>query len=276
MNEELDSPVNAASMSGMKLRQVAENVARENAVRLQQVQDDLNAWQVGNEPEDEASLFPPLETILNGLPRDSPFGGGNRHRRHPGFGFGGPQAFPPPRVWDQPRQTFGAGGFRGGDHPPHHRRHHDGIRNLFDRVSDVVNNPPSPAALVPTQEIKAMLDGFLANLTNQLAGTFEGSTRLATSQETENERPIPGAFVRPQSQPQSQSPVQTQADAQSQTQPPVSMTESENVRLAKVGKGGFRHKHISCDGCLTGIRGMRYKCEVCCFRLFLSMYAHAP
>ena len=119
------------------------------------------------------------------------------------------------------------------------------VRNFIDRVNETVNNPN---ALVPAQEIKSILDTFLVNLTNQLSGTFDGA-RVAESPSStpvspREAQPIPGAFV----------------NAEAQTQPSPSTSSSAKPKLPK---GGFRHKHISCDGCLTGIRGMRYKCEQC-------------
>lgn len=119
------------------------------------------------------------------------------------------------------------------------------VRNFIDRVNETVNKPNT---LIPAQEVKSILDTFLVNLTNQLSGTFDGA-RVAESPRTaptpsQDAQPIPGAFV----------------NAEAQTQPSVSTTPEARP---KHGKGGFRHKHISCDGCLTGIRGMRYKCEQC-------------
>lgn len=243
MNTQLDALVPGTQL---QVRQLAENEMKEEESHGQQTLDDLAAWKAGQDLDEEQSLFPPLEAILNGPARTSGWGS---HRRHPGFGFGGPQGFPHRGTWEPPHRAFG--GFEHG----HHRRHHEGIRNLFERVSDVVNNPPSAASLVPTQEIKSMLDGFLANLSNQLAETFDGSRNVA---EPEAERPIPGAFVQTPTQ---EVPAEGQ-DAQTQTAA-AARDVSEGVKPStRLGKGGFRHKHISCDGCLTGIRGMRYKCEV--------------
>lgn len=95
-----------------------------------------------------------------------------------------------------------------------------------------------------------MLDTFLVNLSNQLATTFEGAPRVAEAASasiSEQERRIPGAFIQA---------------ANAQTQTTLAADEKVQKPNSRLGKGGFRHKHVSCDGCLTGIRGMRYKCEV--------------
>ncbi|WVQ81887.1 hypothetical protein IAT38_004014 [Cryptococcus sp. DSM 104549] len=144
-----------------------------------------------------------------------------------------------------------------------------GFRNLFETVTDSFN-PANPAGLVPAQEIKSMLDGFLQNLTSQLADTFEGSagSRFSTVSGTptpsahsagEQEGTIPGAFVpAPPAGEQSQAQAQTEAQATEQPEQAAPATPS-----SRLGRGGFRHKRIWCDGCEQGIRGMRYKCEQC-------------
>jgi next-to-BRCA1 protein 1 len=124
----------------------------------------------------------------------------------------------------------------------------------LNRVSDVVNNPSTATTLVPTQEIKSILDNFLLNLSNQLATTFDGAPRVQAHDA--DERHVPGAFVQPQD-----ADIQIQDQTQQGVAP--SVTQEKVKPASKLGKGGFRHKHISCDGCLTGIRGMRYKCEQC-------------
>lgn len=204
---------------GSSLRDYAQTEEREEVSRIQQTHDELAAWRAGNDIDD--NLFPPLESVLQAQPR---------HRHHHG--------------------RFAHA--HGHAHPWQGRRAAPDFRHLFDRVSDAVHNPSNATSLVPTQEIKSMLDHFLLNLSNQLAATFDGASPLAPRQETNaaEEQAIPGAFV------------QAQADVQTQTLPGVA--PQEKVKPAsRLGKGGFRHKHISCDGCLTGIRGMRYKCEQC-------------
>lgn len=111
---------------------------------------------------------------------------------------------------------------------PHRRHNHrqEGVKQIVNKVADVIQKQ----SLVPAQEIKSMLDGFLMNLTNQLQGTLDGPQ---IAREPSTTQSIPGAYA-------------------------------DKVKpVSGLGKGGFRHKHISCDGCLTGIRGMRYKCEHC-------------
>jgi len=193
------------AMAGTTLRHFAEAEAREEQSRQGQTLDEFAAWRCSQAPD---NTFPPLEDVLRPQP---PFAG-------PRFGHHGRRR---------------AGG-------PYGHFHHGppAIRNFIDRVNETVNNPHS---LVPAQEIKTMLDGFLANLTNQLAGTFDGAARGAGS--------MPGAFVN--------------AETQTPPSPPPPPPPTELKPAERLGKGGFRHKHISCDGCLTGIRGMRYKCEQC-------------
>lgn len=203
LNDELDG-----AMAGTTLRHFAEAEARQEQSRQGQTLDEFAAWRCSQAPD---NTFPPLEDVLRPQP---PFAG-------PRFGHPG-------------RRHHGRSG-------PYGHFHHGppAIRNFIERVNETVNYPNS---LVPAQEIKTMLDGFLANLTNQLSGTFDGA-RVA-----EPAPPMPGAFVNAETQTQSPPPPP----------PPTELKPAE-----RLGKGGFRHKHISCDGCLTGIRGMRYKCEQC-------------
>ncbi|EIW67270.1 hypothetical protein TREMEDRAFT_33615 [Tremella mesenterica DSM 1558] len=134
---------------------------------------------------------------------------------------------------------------------PSGSRLENSFHSLLNRVSDVMHNPETARSLVPTHEIKTMLDHFLMNLTNQLANTFDN----AASPHHSTQRDVPGAYVS-SSQPKVEAPAQTQAQTQTEEAKPASPSRG-------LGRGGFRHKHISCDGCLTGIRGMRYKCEQC-------------
>lgn len=122
--------------------------------------------------------------------------------------------------------------------------------------------PPIPAVrstrelIRPTEtavrEVGAILDRFLVHFQGQLSETLDTfATRITPAAEpsVDDSAPhIPGAFVQQTSQ----------TDAQVQTP-----QERKVKPSSKLGKGGFRHKHITCDGCLTGIRGMRYKCEQC-------------
>jgi next-to-BRCA1 protein 1 len=228
---ELDTKVG----TDLSLREHAEGEEREEVVRTQRTHDELAAWYAGNDIEPD-SAFPPLDEVLHNRAQ----GGFGRHGHHHRRRFGPYPNMPsPPNGWDH----------------PHHRRHHEGFRHFIDRVSDVVNNPSAASSLVPTQEIKSMLDTFLVNLSNQLAGTFEGAPKVASNDNiAEPERPIPGAFVQTQA-------AGTQTQSQTPT-PPAAEKEKVIKPCTGLGKGGFRHKHISCDGCLMGIRGMRYKCQV--------------
>ncbi|WRT68363.1 uncharacterized protein IL334_005339 [Kwoniella shivajii] len=263
MNDQLDGTALPDGYPPQSLRDYVETEEKEEVSRAQQTEDELAAWRAGNEYEVESQLFPPLEHLI---PPHGP-----RYRRHGPGGFRPRQGYPlpgfhPPRGWaPQPSpapshlQSASFSGF--GPYPPHQAgpRGERAIRNIFDRVSDVLN-PVTPADLVPAREIKTMLDSFLVNLTNQLATTFEGAPRVATNEPTaENERPIPGAFVQ-------NNTATAQADAHVQTQPVQPEVKEErkvHSRPTQNGKGGFRHRRIWCDGCEEGIRGVRYKCEQC-------------
>ncbi|ORX38533.1 hypothetical protein BD324DRAFT_577929 [Kockovaella imperatae] len=148
--------------------------------------------------------------------------------------------FPPLEDVLRPRHHHARG------HQHHGGRRHDGINDFVRRVTDVVNAPAHGSPLAPIHELRTYLDGFLANFSNQLANTFDG----APSPAQEVDPVVPGAFVN------SQTDVQTQTSPSTESGPAPRPCNG-------LGKGGFRHKHISCDGCWTGIRGMRYKCEQC-------------
>ncbi|WWD19035.1 hypothetical protein CI109_103493 [Kwoniella shandongensis] len=239
MNEQLDTAAFPDGSSRQSLREYAENEEREEVMRAQQTEDELAAWRAGNDFENEGRLFPPLEHLL-----PSP---GGRHRRH---GRYRPPHQPP--HWGPPPPQFGAFGSYPGAHYDRSSRQDRGFRNLFERVTDVLT-PPVQGSFVPAQEIKSMLDTFLVNLTNQMANTFDGAPRVATNETTPEERPIPGAFV---------SSNNVHSDAHIQTQP-VKEEVKSRAPSSQLGKGGFRHRRIWCDGCEEGIRGVRYKCEQC-------------
>lgn len=219
MNAELDDGVG----SGITLRAHADVEEKDEVLRIQQTHEELDVWKACNETSPNARPFPPLEDVLRAPPCGR-FGqghyGGHGRRHHGRFGPYGPL--------------------------PHHGP--PGLRSFIERVHETVQNPASPNSLVPANEIKSMLDNFLANLSTQLAGTFNDGQRT----EQTSEPRVPGAFVNAETQTSPPPPVAPPAPASAKPERPSS----------KLGKGGFRHKHISCDGCLTGIRGMRYKCEV--------------
>ncbi|WVQ99972.1 hypothetical protein IAU59_007115 [Kwoniella sp. CBS 9459] len=273
MNQQLDDHAFPEAYPPQTLRDYAETEDREEVVRAQQTEDELAAWRAGNDFSNESRLFPPLDHLIPPhVPRHNRrHGRGGPFRPHPHPFYGHPSQWshlpppppppPPPAAHAAHQHHHAQGAFAG--FGPHHHEHPDlprgdrGIRNLFDRVSDVLN-PPTPATLVPAQEIKTMLDSFLVNLTNQLAQTFDGAPRVATTDApaTEPERPIPGAFV--------QTEQSSQSDAQMQTQPvQEEVKKVPNSPASQLGKGGFRHRRIWCDGCEEGIRGVRYKCEQC-------------
>lgn len=266
LNEQLDGGL-PESYAHQTLRDYADFENREEAVRAQQTEDELSAWRTSQEMD--RTPFPPLESIFHNAtwgqqPRGWPYHHpGMHHQGVPLPPLFGPNRFPvpphpamfsspfppsPPHAPPPPGHMHTHGG-RGGHH--HERR----LRSVLDSVSEMLN-PNNPNGFVPAQEIKSMLDGFLANLSNQLASTFDPSTRVAGP--ADDEPRVPGAFVQTQSAPTAQT---AQSDAQIQTQPETSPETSTPAN--KLGKGGFRHRHIWCDGCEKEIRGMRYKCEHC-------------
>lgn len=258
------------AVPGLSLRTFSDTQEREEAARTEETLDELAAWRAGNDMtgDSERNSFPPLDHVLQSQ-------GMSPHRRHHGRCGGPPRSHHPfgPSPSFQLRQSafnphghqvHGHGHGRPGRGPsPPTVGPPQGIRNLFDRVSDAVHAPN--AAISPAQEIKSMLDGFLANLTNQLAGTFDGSPRVAQPATTSSSPlPAPHLAVCPPAplhyMPGAYEPSPNPAvDAQGS---PSEKPTKSNAPNSKLGKGGFRHRHVSCDGCLQGIRGIRYKCEV--------------
>ena len=221
---------------------------KDEASRTRQTLDEFAAYRAGEEPE-MGSNFPPLEDVLRARHAHS-----YRQRAHGGR-RNGHQRFGP----YVPCQT-------------HTARPQDGFKDFVNRMTDAVNNPNQTNGLSPVSELKNILDGFLMNFSNQLATTFDGAAaRMApdapvssTEAENEPEPIIPGAFVEKTNTVEPEQPTQTQSDVQTQTSTATPAAPQPSSKpCSALGKGGFRHKHISCDGCLTGIRGMRYKCEQC-------------
>lgn len=255
------------AVPGLSLRTFSDTQEREEASRTEETMDELAAWRAGNDMTNgnERNSFPPLDHILQsqGMPP---------HRRHGRCGAGPPRPHhpfgpPPPfhlRPWGAHHHGHHGHGHPGRGPSPPNVGPPQALRNLFDRVSDAVN-APTAAAISPVQEIKSMLDGFLANLTNQLAGTFDGSPRVAQPA-TASSSPLPAPHIAvcppapPHHMPGAFEPSSDHA-VEAQISPSEKPTKS-NAPNSKLGKGGFRHKHVSCDGCLQGVRGIRYKCEV--------------
>lgn len=301
MSQELNDETRFPA-GGISLKQYAETEGDHQAILEQQTLDELAAWDIENGVDNG---FPPLESVLGAT--GGPFGPCGRGHRHGMSRFGPNLAFPHrgPGPFGRHGQWRGHPHWthpHGHAHPhAHHHAHHFGqpgsfvpnasqseesaarsdapveqeqerrpegneIRNLFDRIAEMVSNR-SAANLVPTQELKNMLDGFLNNMSNQLADTFDGAAAdirkhtQPTSPVTpgapmQHEQTMPGAFETVQP---TVSPATTPAqDVQTQT-----VEERVTKPRDRLGKGGYRHKHIACDGCLSGIRGMRYKCEQC-------------
>jgi hypothetical protein len=90
--------------------------------------------------------------------------------------------------------------------------------------------------------LEAALEGFLGNLTNQLAETFESSTRVVTPATTT-----------------ANAPGQTDATVQTQAAP----AKISSAPAAKLGKGGYRHPHIVCDGCEIQVQCKRLPSTFC-------------
>ena len=249
VSHELEDDAASLGARGLTMRRYAENEEKEEFARRRDTLNELAAWRAGNNLDGESTPFPPLESVLNPSPTHL-FGQFRPdHRRHYGR-FGHFAGHKPPVLpvqsgtWEERRR------------PTHNR---EVAKTFIDRVSDVVQQRSPATSLVPTQEIKSLLDTFLMNLSNQLGTTFDDapvavSSEINTTGSAENEPAIPGAFIIPQPSVDVTDHVQTERSEGEKGKPVKPVT--------KLGKGGFKHKHISCDGCLNGIRGMRYKCEV--------------
>lgn len=219
---------------GLSLRQWSDSQEIDDINRMHETESELAAWQIQN--SDDNGLFPPLESVLHNPPRS--------RRRHP---------------WHTPSHTWGSHwtpppGFPR-PAPPVNAPSIGSLREIF-------SNPELTGT--PAREIGTLLDRFLNHFQGQLADTLDGFAARIAPHPSETMDPavheaaapsapdvrIPGAFVQPDN---------LRSEAQVQT----AEKEKKSKPSSKLGKGGYRHKHITCDGCLTGIRGTRYKCEQC-------------
>lgn len=225
------------SSSGLSLRQWADSQELDEIRQMRDTDQELAAWQI----ENADATFPPLESVLNGASRfansrwsSGPWGG----MPLPPNSFRRPLPDPP-----------AAGGV-------------SAIRDIF---------AGSAASALPAREIGAVLDRFLEHFQGQLCDTLDTfASRISPNSAQETTAPaetpevkaetsvpephIPGAFV-------SSTPT---APAAPDLEPKVEEKKKDRSKKPAHGhKGAYRHKHITCDGCLTGIRGMRYKCEQC-------------
>ncbi|KLT39018.1 hypothetical protein CC85DRAFT_280109 [Cutaneotrichosporon oleaginosum] len=275
LSEELDrlaatsTSTSTSTSPGLSLREWSDHQETDDMNRMAETENELAAWLVGhafrhpNLPDPNLSgpdlFFPPLDQVM---------GGAAPHRRRP---WHAPSnwgnnltawALPdPPQGPAQPANSttgygllssFGDLFASEGPSPSSGRQR--SILDLFD-------TPELTAA--PAREVGMMLDRFLNHFQGQLADTLDGFAQRIAPHPSEElpirpaantpEVHVPGAFVQPESAQSSDAQVQTaMAEKAEQLKPSV-----------KHGKGGYRHKHITCDGCLTGIRGTRYKCEQC-------------
>lgn len=227
------------SSSGLSLGQWADSQELDEVRQMRDTDQELAAWQI----ENADATFPPLESILNTAAR-----------------------FPSTRWSAAPWANVPL--------PPNCHRPHSSspAATGVGAIRDIFAN--SAANGVPSREIGALLDRFLEHFQGQLCDTLDTfASRIAPSSvqeaavapqasETVNaqasgaEPHIPGAFVS----------ASASAAPAAAPQPGPKVEEKKRDKSKKHGpghKGAYRHKHITCDGCLTGIRGMRYKCEQC-------------
>lgn len=231
--EELDRM--RPSSPGLSLRQWADSQELDEIRQMRDTDQELAAWQI----ENADATFPPLESVLNGSSRfptsrwsSGPWG----NMPLPPNSFRRPLPDPP-----------AAGGV-------------GAIRDIF---------ASSAANAIPAREIGAVLDRFLEHFQGQLCDTLDTfASRISPNPPQETAAPaevpemkaessephIPGAFV-------SSTPA---APAVPEAGTATDEKKKDKTKKHCHGhKGAYRHKHITCDGCLTGIRGMRYKCEQC-------------
>lgn len=227
------------SSSGLSLRQWADNQELDEIRQMRDTDQELAAWQI----ENADATFPPLESVLNGTSRFP-------NSRWPS----GPWAnMPlPPNSFRRPLpDPPSVGGV-------------SALRDIF---------ATSAATALPAREIGAVLDRFLEHFQGQLCDTLDTfASRISphSSQETTAaaeasevraetsgpEQRIPGAFV-------STPAAAPAATVPSESAPKAEERKDKTKKHTHGHKRAYRHKHITCDGCLTGICGMRYKCEQC-------------
>ncbi|KAL7423864.1 hypothetical protein Q5752_001449 [Cryptotrichosporon argae] len=228
---------------GSTLRQAAAEQQTKDDDEYSETLIELTAWTIAMDAT-QLSPFPPLDNVLAAPHRLH----GRDRSSHGGRHFGN-------------RRSERADG------PP------DAFRRLYDRCSDVVHNQSVAAqalvpTLVPTQEIKGILQEFLHNFNNQLvqslgdAGIHMGGRGEAQGAAAESV-PAPETMPAPEATPAAEPTEPTVPGAFVQSSDAQTQTLAQVKPASGLGKGGFRHKHIACDGCLLGIRGMRYKCEQC-------------
>ncbi|BEJ17877.1 hypothetical protein CspHIS471_0701450 [Cutaneotrichosporon sp. HIS471] len=227
--------------AGLSFREWSDAQEVDDVSRMAETESELVAWQFGGDSGNGSMappVFPPLDEVLGGTPQSRNPWHAPSHWANNNTSAWAQSAPPPsfPRPAPPPNATgTGPRSFR-----------------------DLFNNPELTGA--PAREIGLLLDRFLNHFQGQLADTLDGfAQRIAPHPSEELPiRPsgsmpdvhIPGAFTQPE--------VTQSLDAQVQT------AEKEKTKpSSSLGKGGYRHKHITCDGCLTGIRGTRYKCEQC-------------
>lgn len=263
------------SSGGMSLRQWADIKELEETENRSETEQELAAWHIGNSGDDQ-SPFPSLESILAQPPQAL------RHRWEPTHSSWGNRV----RHTNDSSPSVHSGPTRSVHHlfdelgnntpaqaPANSQGGARSIRELFNDLDisatsnefpamrDLFSNPE--LTMNPAGELGTVLDRFLHHFQSQLADTLDGfAARIAPhpseeasissitpEQAAASEIHIPGAFVASNSQSHEDAPL----------------LSPDRLRKGKIvkSKGGFRHKHIGCDGCLTSIRGTRYKCDQC-------------
>lgn len=252
--------------AGLSLREWSDSQEVDDINRMAETETELVAWQFGNAPGCgfmPTPAFPPLDEVLGGSPQTRrPWHSPSHWGNNPSTWA---QPAPAPSVPGPtpPSNSTGAGprSFRDLFHPEMPGAIPSGAGDSPRPFLDLFNNPEVTGA--PVREVGMLLDRFLNHFQGQLADTLDGfAQRIAPHPSEElpirpspsaSDVHIPGAFVQPEAAQSSDAQVQTAA-----------ADKKEKYKASnKLSKGGYRHKHITCDGCLTGIRGTRYKCEQC-------------